>query len=226
MVANFYPLHKGLRMRKILWSIALSISIVQALTLENVRADLRKSMMTSDSVEMGIRTTVSSSAMSSSQGMTMYLVRKGPAKIYAEVKMPMMNQRTIINGNRMKSIDLDSRKYQVLPYNGESFPMMSYANFNPLDSGEWSEPRLVSGSLYSIKGEKGTLYYDSKKKRIDKMEAEDLEKSTSTEFSYDAENNLKTMTIRVSVQGIETTIVTEILKLRHSRDFPDRLFEF
>ena len=213
-------------MRSILWSIALSISIVQALTLENVRADLRKNMIASDSVEIGIRTTISSSAMSSSQGMTMYLVRKGPAKIYAEVKMPMMNQRTIINGKRMKSIDLNSRKYQVLPYNGEPFPMMSYANFNPLDSGEWSEPRLVTGSLYSIKGAKGTLYYDSKKKRIDKMEAEDLEKSTSTEFSYDAENNLKTMTIRVSVQGIETTIVTEILKLRHSRDFPDRLFEF
>ena len=183
-------------------------------------------MIASDSVEIGIRTTISSSAMSSSQGMTMYLVRKGPAKIYAEVKMPMMNQRTIINGKRMKSIDLDSRKYQVLPYNGEPFPMMSYANFNPLDSGEWSEPRLVTGSLYSIKGAKGTLYYDSKKKRIDKMEAEDLEKSTSTEFSCDAENNQKTMTIRVSVQGIETTIVTEILKLRHSRDFPDRLFEF
>lgn len=213
-------------MRSILWSIALSISIVQALTLENVRADLRKNMIASDSVEIGIRTTISSSAMSSSQGMTMYLVRKGPAKIYAEVKMPMMNQRTIINGKRMKSIDLDSRKYQVLPYNGEPFPMMSYANFNPLDSGEWSEPRLVTGSLYSIKGAKGTLYYDSKKKRIDKMEAEDLEKSTSTEFSCDAENNQKTMTIRVSVQGIETTIVTEILKLRHSRDFPDRLFEF
>lgn len=213
-------------MRRILWSIALSISIVQALTLENVRADLRKNMIASDSVEIGIRTTVSSSAMSSSQGMTMYLVRKGLAKIYAEVKMPMMNQRTIINGKRMKSIDLDSRKYQVLPYNGETFPMMSYVNFNPLDSGEWSEPRLVSGSLYSIKGEKGTLYYDSKKKRIDKMETEDLEKSTSTEFSYDAENNLKTMTIRVSAQGVETTVVTEILKLRHSRDFPDRLFEF
>lgn len=213
-------------MRKILWSIALSISIVQALTLENVRADLRKSMMASDSVEIGIRTTVSSAAMSSSQEMTMYLVRKGPSKIYAEVKMPMMNQRTIINGNRMKSIDLDSRKYQVLPYNGAPFPVMSYANFNPLDSGEWSEPRLVSGTLYSIKGEKGTLYYDSKKKRIDKMETEDLDKSTSTEFSYDVENNLKTMTIRVSAQGVETTIVTNVLKLRHSRDFPDRLFEF
>ncbi len=213
-------------MRKILWSIALSISIVHALTLENVRADLRKSMMASDSVEIGIRTTVSFAAMSSSQGMTMYLVRKGPSKIYAEVKMPMMNQRTIINGNRMKIIDLKTRESRALPYNGEALKEMSYANFNPLDSGEWEEPRLVSGNLYSIKGANGTLYYDSRKKRIEKMETNDSERSVLTEFSYDVENNLKTMTIRVSTQGVETTIVTEILKLRHSRDFPDKLFEF
>jgi len=47
-----------------------------------------------------------------------------------------------------------------------------------------------------------------------------------TEFSYDVENNLKTMIVHVSAQGVETTIVIEILKLRHSRDFPDKLFEF
>ena len=34
------------------------------------------------------------------------------------------------------------------------------------------------------------------------------------------------MTVRVSAQGVETTIVTEILRLRHLRDFPDNLFEF
>jgi len=42
----------------------------------------------------------------------------------------------------------------------------------------------------------------------------------------DAENNLKTMSVYVSTQGVETKILTEILKLRHSRDFSDKLFEF
>lgn len=75
-------------------------------------------------------------------------------------------------------------------------------------------------------GDKGTLFYNSKKKRIEKMESEESDKSVLTEFTYDAENNLKTMSVYVSTQGVETKILTEILKLRHSRDFPDKLFEF
>lgn len=140
--------------------------------------------------------------------------------------MPLVNQRTIVNGNRMKTIDLNTRESHVLPYEGKSFKALSYTNFNPLDSGEWEEPKFVSDGLYSIKGDKGTLFYNSKKKRIEKMETEEKDKFVLTEFSYDIENNLKTMTVHVSAQGVETTIVTEILRLRHSRDFPDNLFEF
>ena len=50
--------------------------------------------------------------------------------------MPLVNQRTIVNGNRMKTIDLNTREFQILPYNGEILKEMSYTNFNPLDSGE------------------------------------------------------------------------------------------
>ena len=140
--------------------------------------------------------------------------------------MSISNQRIIINGNKMKTIDLNTREFQIIPYNGETLKAMSYANFNPLDSGEWAEPKFVSENLYSIKGDKGTLFYNSKKKRIEKMESEESDKSVLTEFTYDAENNLKTMSVYVSTQGVETKILTEILKLRHSRDFPDKLFEF
>lgn len=58
------------------------------------------------------------------------------------------------------------------------------------------------------------------------METFDAEKSVVTEFAYDVANNPQKMTVRVSVQGVETTMVTEILKLGHSKDFPDKLFEF
>lgn len=213
-------------MRFTLLFILVSITLSSALTLEQVRSSLEKNMITSDSVEIGIRTSVSSPLISNVQGVSVYLVRKGNAKIFAELKMPLVNQRTIVNGNRMKTINLNTRESQVLPYDGESLKAHSYTNFNPLASGEWGEPKFVSENLYSIKGDKGTLFYNSKKKRIEKMETEEKDKFVLTDFSYDVENNLKTMTVHVSAQGVETTIVTEILKLRHSRDFPDKLFEF
>lgn len=213
-------------MKNVLLFILFVTVLCNALSLEQIQADLKKNMIASDSVEMGIRTTISSPLISNVQGVSIYIVRKGDAKIFAELKMPLVNQRTIVNGNRMKNIDLNTREYQVLPYEGETLKAQSYTNFNPLASGEWGEPKFVSENLYSIKGDKGTLFYNSKKKRIEKMETEEKDKFVLTDFSYDVENNLKTMTVHVSAQGVETTIVTEILKLRHSRDFPDKLFEF
>ena len=213
-------------MKNVLLFILFVTVLCNALTLEQIQAELKKNMIVSDSVEMGIRTTISSPLISNVQGVSVYLVRKGNAKIFAELKMPLVNQRTIVNGNRMKTINLNTRESQVLPYEGETLKAHSYANFNPLASGEWGETKFVSENMYSIKGDKGTLYYNSKTKRIEKMETEEKDKFVLTEFSYDVENNLKTMTVHVSAQGVETTIVTEILKLRHSRDFPDKLFEF
>lgn len=219
-------MHKELVMCKFLFFWVVLVSSSFALTLEQVRAELKTNTITSDSVEMGIKTTVSSSLVPSSQSVMVYLVRKSTSKVFAEIKMPVSNQRIIINGNKMKTIDLNTREFQIIPYNGETLKAMSYANFNPLDSGEWAEPKFVSENLYSIKGDKGTLFYNSKKKQIEKMESEESDKSVLTEFTYDAENNLKTMSVYVSTQGVETKILTEILKLRHSRDFPDKLFEF
>ena len=80
--------------------------------------------------------------------------------------------------------------------------------------------------MYSITGDKGTLYYDSKKKCIEKVENEVGAQSTLTTFTYDTENNMKTMKISVMKDGVETIVLTEILLLRHSRNFADRLFEF
>ena len=213
-------------MKNVLLFILFVTVLCNALILEQIQAELKKNMIVSDSVEMGIRTTISSPLISNVQGVSVYLVRKGNAKIFAELKMPLVNQRTIVNGNRMKTINLNTRESQVLPYEGETLKAHSYTNFNPLASGEWGEPKFVSENLYSIKGDKGTLFYNSKKKRIEKMETEEKDKFVLTDFSYDVENNLKTMSVHVSAQGVETTIVTEILKLRHSRDFPDKLFEF
>ena len=210
-------------MRKILF-ILLIISIHSfALTLDQVRADLKKNSISGDSIEINVRTSVSTAG--SKQSVSVFFVQKGKNKIYSEINTSFLNQ-SIVNGSRMKIIDLNTNKFQIIPYNGEPLNVASYTNFNPLASGEWGGPKFVSENLYSIKGDKGTLFYNSKKKRIEKMETEEKDKFVLTDFSYDVENNLKTMTVHVSAQGVETTIVTEILKLRHSRDFPDKLFEF
>jgi len=207
----------------VLFLLFLSISSF-ALSLDQVRAELKKSAFARDSVEMSIRTTVNTPA--GKQVVSIYMVQKGASKTYTEMKSPLLNQRSIVNGSRMKVIDLNTKKSQILPYNGEALEAQSYTKFNPLDSGDWQEPVHVSDNLYSIVGSQGALYYDSAKKRIEKIESVDAEKNTLTTFTYDAMNNLKKMEVSVIVSGIETKVTTEILALRSSAKFPDKLFEF
>ncbi|WP_407442800.1 hypothetical protein [Fibrobacter sp.] len=213
-------------MKKILLFVLFAVVASNSLTLEQVRNDLMKNSISRDSIEMKIRTSVSSSMLSGKQNVYIYMVRKGDSKIYTEMKLPFVNQRSIVNGNRMKVIDLSTRESQILPYNGEPLKAAAYMDFNPLMAGEWQEPKFVSENLYAITGEKGTLYYDSKKKRIEKMENEVGSQSTLTTFTYDTENNMKTMKVSIMKDGVETVVLTEILLLRHSRNFADRLFEF
>lgn len=195
-----------------------------ALTLDQVRSDLKKSSFAKDSIEMEIRTTMN--VMGISQSISIYIVQKGASKIYTEINAAFVNQRSIVNGSKMKVIDLKTNKSQVVSYNGEALEAMSYARFNPLDAGEWENPKYVSENLYSIKGSKGSLYYNSKKKRIEKYESEEDDKYVLTTFEYDAENNLSRMKIDVDADGVKTNIITEILRMRSSKDFPDFLFEF
>ena len=214
-------------MKKFIVFIVFASTFVNALTLNQVQEELNTSSIAQDSIQIRIRTTVSSSLIDKTQDIYLHLVRKGDSKILTELNLPFLNQRTIVNGNKMKVIDLSTRKSEILPYNGEPLKALTYANFNPLTEGEWQEPKLVSDNIYSINGgEKGILYYNSKKKRIEKIENENNKRSTLTTFTYDSENNMKTMKTSVMVDGKETVVLTEVLLLRHSRDFADRLFEF
>lgn len=211
-------------MRQLIFILFFSFVSSFALSLDQVRADLAQSSFASDSIEMSIRTTVNTPA--GAQVVSIYIVQKGLSKTYTELRMPIMNQRSIVNGSRMKVVDLNTNKVQILPYNGEALAAMAYTNFNPLKSGEWDEPKFVSDGVYSIRGEKGTLYYDSKKKRVEKLESGEGDSFALTTFEYDAENNLKKMTVAVAAEGVNTSVVTEILAMRSSAKFPDKLFEF
>lgn len=211
-------------MRKLLFSILLLSVSSFALSLNQVRADLKTTALAQDSVEMSIRTTVNSSV--GKQTISIYMVKKGAAKIYTEMKAPFISQRSIVNGSRMKVVDLKTNKVQILPYNGEVLGSKTLSKINPLDTGDWQEPVFVSENLYKITGSKGTAYYNSKSKRIEKFESSDAEKSSLTTFTYDAENNLKTMEVSVIAGDMETKVTTEILALRSSKKFPDKLFDF
>lgn len=212
-------------MKKIFLMLVLVSSLSFAISLNQVRSDLNAfNICAQDSVEMSIRTIVESKV--GKQIVSIYLVQKGISKSYSEIRNSLMNQRSIVNGNRMKVIDLNTNKARVLPYNGEALEVKKYMPFNPLESGDWQEPVAYEGSLFMIKGTNGTLYYDSKKKRIEKIENNDSEKSVLTTFSYDEGNNLKKMVVSVLVSGVETIVTTEILALRSSVNFPDKLFDF
>lgn len=95
-----------------------------SLTLDQVRMSLNKSAANRDSSEMKIRTTVNSAF--GSQVVSVYIVQKGKSKVYSEIKASFLNQRSIVNGNRMKVVDLNTKKFQIVPYNGESLEALSY----------------------------------------------------------------------------------------------------
>ena len=114
-------------MRKILLFILLIISIHSfALTLDQVRADLKKNSISGDSIEINVRTSVST--VGSKQSVSVFFVQKGKNKIYSEINTSFLNQ-SIVNGSRMKIIDLNTNKFQIIPYNGEPLNVASYTHF-------------------------------------------------------------------------------------------------
>ena len=97
-----------------------------ALTLDQVRTDLKKNSISGDSIELSVRTSVSTAG--SKQSVSVFFVQKGK-KIYSEINTSFLNQRSIVNDSRMKIIDLNTNKFQIIPYNGEPLNVASYTNF-------------------------------------------------------------------------------------------------
>ena len=143
-----------------------------------------------------------------------------------EIRSSFLNQRSIVNGDRMKIVDLANREYKIVHYNGEPLKEYAYGNFNPLDSGKWNAPKYIAQDLYLIEGDAGSLFYNSKRNRIEKIHSIKDKADVLTTFEYDVNNNLKKMVVSVDVNGIETVVTTEIFKMRNSKNFPDRLFDF
>lgn len=194
-----------------------------ALSLEQVKTALTEGVIPHDSVEMDLR--VSIKAPGVDQRTDIYIVNKGTGKSYTEIRGGFLNQRSIVNGNKMKIVDLKTNRTHLLDYNGEALLTNSYADFNPLDSGDWEEPKFLSGEIYLIKGPAGNVYYNNKTKHIEKIEAVKDRANTQTTFTYDASDKLKKMAVSVMVNGTESVVTTEILRMQKSDKIPDSLFE-
>jgi hypothetical protein len=202
----------------------LGFSQAFSLTLEQVKTALKENLIPQDSIEMNLR--VSVRAVSVYQQSEIYIVRKGTDKSYIEIKNDFLKQRSIVNSNKMKIVNLKTNKTQIVDYNGESLQSDSYANFNPLDSGTWNEPKFFSGNLYTIESDSATIYYNQKLKRIEKVESIKDDANMLTIFAYDASNKIKKMEVSVIINGQESVVATEILRMQKSDKVPDMLFEF
>lgn len=211
-------------MKKIAFLLLFVVCHSSALTLEQVKTALKENIIPQDSVEMNLRVTVKATGVY--QQTDIYMVKKGSDKGYTEIKSSFLKQRSIVNGKKMKVVDMKTNKAQVLDYNSESLKSDAYAHFNPLDSGEWNEPKFLSDNVYTIQGPAGTVYYNNKMKRIEKIEAVKDRANTLTTFSYDAYNKMKKMEVSVIVNGHESVVTTDILRMQKSDKVPDTLFDF
>ena len=210
--------------KQILLFLVFLVSQSFALTLEEVKAALKENVIPQDSVEMNLRVTVK--APSVYQQTDVYMVKKGTEESYTEIKSSFLKQRSIVNKGKMKIIDLKTNKTQIVDYDENALKTESYANLNPLDSGAWEEPKFYSDEVYTIHGSAGTLYYNKKKNRIEKVETVKGRANTLTTFSYDANNKMKKMVVSVIVNGHESVVTTEFLRMQKSDKVPDALFEF
>ncbi len=70
------------------------------------------------------------------------------------------------------------------------------------------------------------MYYDKKMKRIEKIESVKERANTLTIFTYDANNKMKKMVVSVIVNGVESIVTTEFLRMQKSDKISDSLFEF
>jgi hypothetical protein len=129
---------------------------------------------------MSIRTTVNTPA--GKQVVSIYMVQKGASKTYTEMKSPLLNQRSIVNGSRMKVVDLNTKNLKFCR------TMAKPWRLNPIRNSILSIPVIGRNRFMCpticilLRARQGVLYYDSAKKRIEKIESNDAEKNTLTYF--------------------------------------------
>lgn len=215
-------------MKKIIGCLLIMCSASFAISLEEVKRDLNKSFIHEDSLEARFTTKITSSAIGS-QTMESYYVRKGPKKIYFEMRSPLLNQRVIVSGDRIKIVDLKSKQETIVKNGTQFMSLMSIpeSSANPFEKGNWKEPVFESESVYKIEGDSATYYYDEKKKQLVKMERVTQKNNSLTTFEYDpATKRLSAIKISVLIDMKETVIEIVYSKYQNSRNFPDSNFKF
>ena len=213
-------------MKKVLISLLLVCTASFALSLDDVKKDLKASFISEDSLEMEFKTTVTSPIIGT-QTMKTYSVHKGPNKVYFEMTSELLNQRMILSGDKIKVVDLKNKSEEIVDNDELMQKMMQSPNTNPMEKGDWKEPECVSGDLYRIEGDVATVYYDASKKHFVKMEQVSNMANTFTTFEYNPSTK-KISAIRISIManGQETKIEMVFSKYQNSKNFSDKVFDF
>jgi hypothetical protein len=205
--------------------IAIWSSSLFALTLEDIRNELSGSAER-DTLELKGRTTISGDV--GTQVVNMHMVKKGTEKIYFEINSSSLNQRSIVSGDRIQITDLSTGEAKVLPYKGNELDLTSTGAPNPLATGYWSEPVLVSGSVYSLSNDEMEVFYNAEIHKVVQIKQNAAQGVSSEVFiNYDqAGDELKNIRTTVIAQGKKTEILMEFLEMGNANNFPDRFFDF
>lgn len=214
-------------MKKIFMAVALICVSSFALTLEDVKKSLSANVINPDSLEYRAHMVVSAPAVGS-QATDYHYVTKGKDKVYFEIRSSIVNQRMVLSGKKLKTIDLVTQKERITSYNGEIEKLASVQNVaNTLSFGNWKEPTHFEGSIYKIEGDSSIVYYDSAKKQLEKMEQIVGGNSSVITFEYDdATKQISAMHISVMVGMQETKVDMTFSVYQSSKKFPERYFKF
>ena len=213
-------------MKNLMIYLLIACSMSFALSLEDVKRGVESGCFNSDSLEMKFKTTITSPVIGS-QTTSTYSVRKGKNKIYYEIKSPILNQRTIVSGEKMRVIDLNTNK-EIINSKGVDLNKIAQSPMvDPFKDGDWKEPVFVSENVYKIESDSSEVYYDASKKQIVKMTQTIPQGTMYTNIDYQGSSKaISSMEIVVVVNNQETKIKMVFSKFKNSKDFPESFFEF
>lgn len=179
-----------------------------------MRQHLTDASAGTDTVEVKVRSTVKSKA--GSQTVDIHFVRKGFTKMILELKSPMLNQRSILSGNRIQITNLTTQQVQILPYKGNEIPWESTQVPNPLDTGSWSEPVAISDSVYELNSLGTRVLYNANLERLVEItQAVDQGGQVVITMDYDSQTkNPKVIQTNVSMGGYSTIMKMDFILIR------------
>ena len=185
-----------------------------ALTLQDIRNQIHTSSSFGDTVEIQERTTVTTA--NGMQVVNIHVARKGPQKVYTELRSSTINQLSIMSGNQL----------QIVPFKAGNAAQAGTLP-TPLDTGNWSDPVKSADGTYLLSDGSTQVNYDTTLQRITQIFMSTTNGSQyTTTMQYNADRTPKSMLTVAATNGTQTQVLVEFLLYQSAKNFPDRFFQF